>query len=109
MNYRLLLVLLFLYLASCTTQPNKQYYYVEDGKEELLKAPSDSVAYKKAFEQYQISLKRYHDQKTKLGDRYNAKRPHFILLDSAKQNITYEVSFATKADYETEIAEKYQK
>lgn len=108
MNYRLPLVLLFLYLASCT-QPNKQYYYVENGKEELLKAPSDSAAYKKAFEQYQISLKKYHDQKTKLGDRYNAKRPHFILLDSAKQNITYEVSFATKADYETEIAEKYQK
>lgn len=107
MNYRLSVAVLIICLVGCNPA-DKQYYYVENGKEESLKAPSDSAAYKKAFEQYQISLKEYHTKKLQLHNRYSAPRPHFILLDADKQNITYEVDFATKADYEAKTEVKYQ-
>lgn len=85
-------------LSSCMT---KKYYYLEDGgHEQVIEADSDSAAYLKAFEYFQISKKVYTDMKKSYTNSTLAEPISFDLLNDKRENITYKVSFVQKDSFE---------
>lgn len=108
MNQRIQLVvaLLFLITILISCGHKKKYYYREGSKEEvLIEANSDSEAYLKAYEKFEISKKVQNDMKTSLPDVNMPSPVFFELLDEKKQNITYKVMFKNKEQMEYEIQE----
>ncbi|HET9430456.1 MAG TPA: hypothetical protein VFO70_04730, partial [Chitinophagaceae bacterium] len=98
-------VLIIASLGGCKMP--KKYYYVEDRKEEeIIKADSDSSAYMKAFENFQISLKVYNDMIKSLGSTYMNKPSSFELLNDKRENIKNKIFFATKDSFEISCARR---
>lgn len=88
---------LFITLLVIACNSSKKYYYVQDSKEEkVFNAISDSAAYLKAYEYFQISEKVYKDMKSKYGSAYLDQPISYKLLNSKREDITYRVHFLKK-------------
>lgn len=96
-------VTLLIIMVGCE-QTNK-YYYIEGNKEEkVIKASSDSVAYMEAVKNFAISKKVYNDMKKSFGSTYLDRPTSFKLLNSKREDITYNVYFSNKDSLEEEYA-----
>src|SRR6185312_1965917 len=101
------LLLLTICTSSCMT---KKYYYVQDGKDEkVIEADSDSAAYLKAFEYFQISKKVYNDMKKSYSNASLPEPISFDLLNGKRENITYKISFANKDSLEQAYSDDIKK
>jgi len=88
----------------------KKYYYVQDGKDEkVIEADSDSAAYLKAFEYFQISKKVYNDMKKSYSNASLPEPISFDLLNDKRENITYKISFANKDSLEQAYSDDIKK
>ena len=92
-------LLLTFALTSCNMK--KKYYYKEDSKEEkIIEEYSDSAAYMKAFQNFEISKKVHSDMKKSLGNFYLDRPTSFELLNDKHEDITYKIVFANKDSLE---------
>jgi hypothetical protein len=98
------LILLFCIInSSCNTK--KKYYYIEDGNDKtLIEAYSDSAAYMKAFENFEISKKVYNDMKESLKSISIEEPVSFELLNEKKIDIRYTTTFVGKDSFENACA-----
>jgi hypothetical protein len=98
-KYFLLFLNLSILLFGCNIKKN--YYYVEDSKEEkLIEASSDSSAYMEAYTKFQISKKVYRDMNQSMGTVTLSEPISFSLLDENRKDITFLISFSNKDSLE---------
>lgn len=83
-------ILLTILLISC----DKKYYYVEDGKEVIIKASNDKDASMQAFTKFEISKKVNKDMREEFGKSMAGNQPlSYQLFNSNHEDITYSVHF----------------
>lgn len=116
----LLISILVCFFSSCSF--DKEYKYVEvvsekgmfggeslkDDDTEIIKAPSDSVAYIKAFERFCISQKVYKDMQD--GGFHPSEEPvSFKLYNDQGIEISNSTLFTTRGEQEKKIRDRYVK
>jgi hypothetical protein len=98
------LTFVLFFLVSCKIK--KKYYYREGGKEAVIEAFSDSIAYLEAYKKFVISKKVYNDMKKTYGKTYLSEPIIFELLNENREEITYKIFFAKKDSLENSISGK---
>ena len=97
-------LLILITFSSCNNK--RKYYYIQNGKDEkkLIEAYSDSSAYMRAFELFEISKKVHTDMKESLETVYLEAPVSFELLNEKQENIRFKITFASKDSFETACA-----
>ena len=87
-------LLILITFSSCNNK--RKYYYIQNGKDEkkLIEAYSDSSAYMRAFELFEISKKVHTDMKESLETVYLEAPVSFELLNEKQENIRFKITFA---------------